>query len=698
MAVRHVQVATADQAAERLVESQQIIPVECGRGRQVVQRHEVRQRDLVVRQWRVAFDRPEIRLRVALDLDGRQQLGIEIPRSEAERPSVVTPNDLGDVACPQPPHRTFHPRPAVVVSGHGQRPGFQRGIIILEQSRRGPRGQQWVAAFVHDVVDGQIQPAGGRNELPHPSGARLGIRVHVERRLDERQTGQFDRQPLLTKDPFDLRQVAARYAETLTKPLAHPRLRAQTPARRGLAEFVPLVDVREHRANLPFTTAEPPPLRTVPMQIAQRSPNLLDLPLDPRRPHPARLGLRVLVVQRLEIQDRVHLVQVHRIVDDGLISGVFPEDVPPEFDLRSQRLGIGQRPERPPGCRIARRLRRTEYECRTRRKKKEDAQEQARPLAMLLGLHHHPPPSPHSNLHHGQRGSTARDSPDGMFSLTNLPSEFNAPTPQIASHLAVREHIPFISPCALLVSLSTPVERLKGRSMLLFPFQRELHTKGSRTFCDTLRHGPTLRQAQRPSSRHRKFRNFPQSSVRCAYGVLSLSKGRRIETNIKGTTTLTRGPGLSTGSSTFPASPLSSLSLSKRTPLSSRPSPPGPLTIRILLYVILPAFHRSHRRQVAPPELGLSDEMHQRKSEVVIHLPPRLGDNLRADAQQAGRAQLLVLAVVGDVHVHHGVVVEARPYVDPDDLDLGEAGFEGRLDDLADLLLVHAGHPPMTVA
>ena len=362
VAARHVQVATADQAAERLVESQQIIPVERGRGRQVVQRHEVRQRDLVVRQWRLAFDRPEIRLRVALDLDGRQQLGIEIPRSEAERPSVVAPNDLGDVARPQPPHRTFHPRPAVVVSGHGQRPGFQRGIIILEQSRRGPRGQQWVAAFVHDVVDGQIQPAGGRNELPHPRGARLGIRVHVERRLDERQTGQFDRQPLLTKDPFDLRQVAARYAETLTKPLAHPCLRAQTPARRGLAEFVPLVDVREHQANLPFTTAEPPPLRTVPMQIAQRSPNLLDLPLDPRRPHPARLGLRVLVVQRLEIQDRVHLVQVHGIVDDSLISGVSAEDVRPEFDLRAQRLGIGQHPERPPGCRIARRLRRTEYE------------------------------------------------------------------------------------------------------------------------------------------------------------------------------------------------------------------------------------------------------------------------------------------------------------------------------------------------
>ena len=275
-------------------------------------------------------------------------------------------------------------------------------MILLEEVRRGPRGQQRVAAFVHDVVDGEIPPAGRRNELPHPRGIRLGIRVHVERRLDERQAGQFDRQPLPPEDPFDLRQVAARYAEPLTKPFAHPRLRPQAVARRRLAELLPLVHVREHRADLALMGAEPAALRGVPVQVAQRSPNLLDLPLDARGPHPAGLGLRVPFVQRPEIQDRIDLVQIHGIVDDGLMSGVFPEDARPEFDLRPQRLGIGQRPERPPGSRLARRLRRAAYERRTRCEKKKGAQERARPPAVSFGLHHRPhplhvPPSPTDN-------------------------------------------------------------------------------------------------------------------------------------------------------------------------------------------------------------------------------------------------------------------------------------------------------------
>ena len=72
VAARHVQVAAADQATEGLVEPEQVVPIESGRGRHVVQRHEVRQFDLVVRQRRLALDQPEIRLGVTLDLDGRQ--------------------------------------------------------------------------------------------------------------------------------------------------------------------------------------------------------------------------------------------------------------------------------------------------------------------------------------------------------------------------------------------------------------------------------------------------------------------------------------------------------------------------------------------------------------------------------------------------------------------------------------------------
>ena len=72
MAARHVQVAAADQAPERLVEPQQIVPIESGRGRHVVQRHEMRQFDLVVRQRRLALDRSEICLGVTLDFDSRQ--------------------------------------------------------------------------------------------------------------------------------------------------------------------------------------------------------------------------------------------------------------------------------------------------------------------------------------------------------------------------------------------------------------------------------------------------------------------------------------------------------------------------------------------------------------------------------------------------------------------------------------------------
>ena len=69
---------------------------------------------------------------------------------------------------------------------------------------------------------------------------------------------------------------------------------------------------------------------------------------------------------------------------------------------------------------------------------------------------------------------------------------------------------------------------------------------------------------------------FVELAVCRACGVLSLSKDRNIETNPVATATFAPTPGPSTSSGTFPPSPLSSLRLSKRTPLPPRPSPPTP--------------------------------------------------------------------------------------------------------------------------
>ena len=106
------------------------------------------------------------------------------------------------------------------------------------------------------------------------------------------------------------------------------------------------------------------------------------------------------------------------------------------------------------------------------------------------------------------------------------------------------------------------------------------------------------------------------------------------------------------------------------------------------------------RRRVALTDLRLGDEVEAGPAEVVLSLPPCLVDELRPHAVIAAASHPPGLVVVDDVHVHDRRIVleaEPRPDVDSDDLDVAELALEGRLGDLAYLLLVHLG-PPMAAA
>ena len=182
----------------------------------------------LVRPWRRLDGQvAEVLPVVPFDVERRQELGIEVPRREAEGVAVIVTDDGDDVGGPELGNGPGHTFGAVVVGRDRQRPCTERPVHLGEEACRRARREDRVAALVDQVVDVQEAPAGGGHELPDAGRAHLRVGVQVEARLDQRQPGQLDRQPLLAEDALHLGQVAPRDAEAIAEALAQPALAAQ---------------------------------------------------------------------------------------------------------------------------------------------------------------------------------------------------------------------------------------------------------------------------------------------------------------------------------------------------------------------------------------------------------------------------------------------------------------------------------------
>ena len=85
--------------------------------------------DFIIPEERVAFDGAEVFGAVFLNLNGRQQLGIKVPRRKPERPAFVAADNGNNIARADFPDGARHAGRAVVIGRDRQRPGLQLVII-----------------------------------------------------------------------------------------------------------------------------------------------------------------------------------------------------------------------------------------------------------------------------------------------------------------------------------------------------------------------------------------------------------------------------------------------------------------------------------------------------------------------------------------------------------------------------------------
>jgi hypothetical protein len=125
------------------------------------------------------------------DLEGRQELGVEVARGEAEGAALVLLDDDADVPRTEPRHRPAHAGGTVVVGGDGQRPGARGLVVRPQQAGGGDRGEQGVAALVDHVVDPHEASARRAGELPDAGRAGVGVCGRVEGRLHVGEGGEL---------------------------------------------------------------------------------------------------------------------------------------------------------------------------------------------------------------------------------------------------------------------------------------------------------------------------------------------------------------------------------------------------------------------------------------------------------------------------------------------------------------------------
>ena len=289
-------------------------------------------------QRRIHGELAEVRPVVLLDLERREELGVKVPRGEAEGLAVVLTDDAGNVGRSDLADGASHPLGAVVVGGDCQRPAVERTMDLAQVESGGPRRGERVPALVDERVDAHEAPAGRRNELPDAGRPGFRVGAQVERRLDEREAGQLDRQPLVREDALHLRQVTPRDLYGLGKPFAEAPLTVEPLGIGGGEEAVAGRIIREEvddplRLGMRAQGVQAQQGRSHPLEleVGVETHQALELPLA----HP-------LVEVVAEVEHLVDLVDMNRVVQNNLVPGVVREDGAPEADLRGHLRRLGE--------------------------------------------------------------------------------------------------------------------------------------------------------------------------------------------------------------------------------------------------------------------------------------------------------------------------------------------------------------------
>ena len=208
--------------------------------------HALVEADLVEMHQFIEPDVGQVSLHVPHDVHRREKLRVEVLGRELEGAAPVAADDGDDVPGAHAAHRPAHARAAVVVGGHGQRPGPQLPVVVLQQARSRPGGLHRIPPFVERARHAHVDASGAGHELPHAHGAAERTRVVTERGLHQRQIDQLHRKSPGHEDLAHVLHVAAGPAHTRGKTLADPPLHLD-PVPRDAAPVEP----RAHRTDHP---------------------------------------------------------------------------------------------------------------------------------------------------------------------------------------------------------------------------------------------------------------------------------------------------------------------------------------------------------------------------------------------------------------------------------------------------------------
>src|SRR6185295_1494786 len=119
---RNVPATVDDAVHERGIERHDGVTVAAGELRRDLDAHGTVERDYARGLGDVPLELPEVVLTVLVDVERGQELGVEVPRREAERIAAVALDDDADVRRAGVLDRTPHAGGPMVVGGDGEGP------------------------------------------------------------------------------------------------------------------------------------------------------------------------------------------------------------------------------------------------------------------------------------------------------------------------------------------------------------------------------------------------------------------------------------------------------------------------------------------------------------------------------------------------------------------------------------------------
>ena len=171
--------------------------------------------------------RAHARAVAVVDVEGREELGVEVPRRESEAAAAIVPDDDADVGRPQLACRARKSVRPVVVRRDGERPAAEVVVHLAQVARRGAVDAIGSRRSSTPEVTVEEPPPGGRHELPDAGRPDLRVGVQVEARLDQRHARQLDGESMLAEDALHLRVERPPHGEPAGEALLQAALAAQ---------------------------------------------------------------------------------------------------------------------------------------------------------------------------------------------------------------------------------------------------------------------------------------------------------------------------------------------------------------------------------------------------------------------------------------------------------------------------------------